>query len=221
MRILIAEDDGTSRSILSAVLKKLGHDPVAVEEGNAAYDIMQKTDAPQLAILDWEMPGLDGAALCQKLREQDRKIPLYLILLTSKRDTEDIVQGLEAGADDYMIKPYNNAELQARVNAGCRMIEIQNKMMEQEKLQAILEMAGAVCHEFNQPLQIICGYCELLKDYLESNSKSRKYIEVICKEVSKLGSLTRDVMNITEYETKPYLNSKIVDIKRSSDKRHC
>jgi len=105
MRILIAEDDKTSRSILSAILKKLGHDPVAVEEGNSAWDIMQKTDAPQLAILDWEIPGLNGPALCEKLRGQNRKTPLYLILLTSRRDTQDIVQGLEAGADDYMIKP--------------------------------------------------------------------------------------------------------------------
>jgi len=92
--------------------------------------------------------------------------------------------------------------------------------LKREKLQAVLEMAGAVCHEFNQPLQVINGYCELLKNNFEPDSENREFIEKILKEGSKLGSLTGDVMNITEYETKPYLNSKIVDIKRSSAMRY-
>lgn len=87
-----------------------------------------------------------------------------------------------------------------------------------EKLQAVMEMAGAVCHEFNQPLQVINGYCGLLLDDLEINIESKDQIEEILKAVSKMGLLTRDLMDITAYETKPYLNSKIVDIKRSSAK---
>ena len=138
MQILIAEDDKTSRSILSAILKKLGYETVAVEDGTAAWNIMQTPDAPQIVILDWEMPGFDGATLCRKLKEQERKEPLYLILLTSRGDTSDVVHGLEAGADDYITKPYNNAELQARVKVGCRMIALQNEMREREKLQWVL-----------------------------------------------------------------------------------
>lgn len=90
--------------------------------------------------------------------------------------------------------------------------------IKREKLEAVLEMAGAVCHEFNQPLQVICGYCELLKSNPDFTVEGRDYIGKILKAVSKMGSLTRDLMNIAAYETKPYLNSKIVDIKRSSGK---
>ncbi len=88
--------------------------------------------------------------------------------------------------------------------------------VKREKLQAILEMAGAVCHEFNQPLQVINGYCEILKSDLEINVESKDQIDKILKAVSKMGSLTRDLMNVAAYETKPYLNSKIIDIKLSS-----
>jgi len=90
--------------------------------------------------------------------------------------------------------------------------------IKREKLEAVLETAGAVCHEFNQPLQVIYGYCELLKSDPDFTAEGRNYIEKILKSVSKMGSLTRDLMNIAAYETKPYLNSKIVDIKRSSGK---
>ncbi len=90
--------------------------------------------------------------------------------------------------------------------------------IKREKLQAILEMAGAVCHEFNQPLQVISGFCELLKTGPGFNDENKLQINEIIKAVHRMGSLTKDVMNITDYETKPYLNSKIIDIKRSSGK---
>lgn len=216
MKILIAEDDRTSRSILSAILKKLGHEPIAVENGNAAWDIMQETDAPHLAVLDWEMPGIDGAALCRRLRKQNRNESLYLILLTARTDIGDIVQGLEAGADDYMIKPFNNAELQARINAGCRMIALQNKMMEQEKLKGVLEMAGAVCHELNQPLQIVSGLAEILLMDMDACDPKQKTLKTIKDQIGRIGELTRKIMGITHYESKDYLKSKIVDIEQAT-----
>ena len=96
----------------------------------------------------------------------------------------------------------------------------EQEYVKREKLQAVLEMAGALCHEFNQPLQVISGYCELLQLDPELNLKRREQIDIILREISKMGSLTRDVMNITKYETKPYLNSMIVDIKQSSSMHH-
>lgn len=216
MKILIAEDDKVSRSILSAILKKLGHEPIAVEDGYAAWDIMQNPAPPQLAVLDWEMPGVDGRSLCQKLRNQGRKEPLYLILLTARGDTRDIVQGLESGADDYITKPYNNAELRARINVGCRMIRLQNDMQEREKLNGVLEMAGAVCHEFNQPLQILSCCSEMI--LMEMNSSDHKYKMIKDFETSilRIGELTNKIMRITRYQSKPYLKSRIVDIERAS-----
>ena len=130
MKILIAEDDFTSRSILTAILKKWGFDPVVTEDGGAAWDVLQRPDAPELVLLDWNMPGMDGLEICRRLREIDSSNPPYVILLTARGEKGDIVQGLEAGANDYVAKPYDNEELQARIRVGQRMLELQSRLLE-------------------------------------------------------------------------------------------
>jgi DNA-binding response OmpR family regulator len=216
MRLLIAEDDMTSRAMLQAVLTKWGYQVIPAKDGNEAFGIFQEDNAPQLAVLDWEMPGMDGAELCRRLREQNRDAPLYLILLTSRNASGDIVQGLEAGADDYVAKPYDTAELKARVHAGRRMISLQNEISKREKLQGVLEMAGAICHELNQPLQSVSGYSEILLMDLDAKDPNYDTLNRIRKEIERIGELTRKIMKITHYQTKPYLKSRIVDIDLSS-----
>jgi len=216
MKILIAEDDPTSRAILQAVLTKWGYSVTSTGDGNEALAEFQQNDAPQLALLDWEMPELDGAALCRKLRALECTSPLYLILLTSRTDSEDMVQGLEAGADDYIAKPYNNIELQARVNVGRRMIMLQNEMRERERFEGVLEMAGAVCHELNQPLQSVSGFSEMLLMDLDSCDSNYGAIKNIKTGIDRIGELTRKIMKITRYQSKPYLKSTIVDLEQSS-----
>ena len=130
MKILIAEDDLTSRLILTAILKKWEFDPVAAGDGGAAWEILQQPDAPRLILLDWNMPGLDGLAVCRRLRACESRNPPYVILLTARDEKGDIVQGLEAGANDYVSKPYDNAELKARIRVGQRMLELQSHLME-------------------------------------------------------------------------------------------
>jgi len=130
MKILIAEDDFTSRSILTAVLKKCGFDPVVAEDGGAAWDVLQRPDAPRLILLDWNMPGMDGLEICRRLRKIGSNNPPYVILLTARGEKGDIVQGLEAGANDYVAKPYDNEELQARIRVGQRMLEMQFRLLE-------------------------------------------------------------------------------------------
>jgi len=130
MRILIAEDDFTSRSILTAVLKKWGFDPVVAEDGGAAWDVLQRPDAPRLILLDWNMPGMDGLEICRRLREIGSSNPPYVILLTARGEKGDIVKGLEAGSNDYVAKPYDNEELQARIRVGQRMLELQSHLLE-------------------------------------------------------------------------------------------
>lgn len=125
MRILIAEDDSTSRRILQAVLKKLGHEVEASENGEQAWARLQQPDAARLAILDWMMPGLDGVEVCRRLREAGKEDHVYVILLTSRAEKHDIVAGLGAGAKDYITKPFDPEELRARVATGCRVIELQ------------------------------------------------------------------------------------------------
>lgn len=130
MKILIAEDDLTSRSILTAILKKWGFDSIVTEDGGAAWDVLQRPDAPRLVLLDWSMPGLDGLEICRRLREIGSNNPPYIILLTARDEKSDIVQGLAAGANDYVAKPFDSQELQARIRVGQRMLEMQSRLLE-------------------------------------------------------------------------------------------
>ena len=130
MRILIADDDFTSRLVLTSVLKKSGHDVVTAVDGDEAWEAMRQPDAPALAILDWMMPGLAGVEVCRLIRGRQSDQPPYLILLTSRGEKADIVAGLEAGADDYLAKPFDSGELRARVDVGRRVIELQDRLLE-------------------------------------------------------------------------------------------
>ena len=128
MRILAAEDDLTSRLMLVAVLKKIGHEVIQASSGSEAWDELQKPDAPRLAVLDWMMPEIEGIEICRRVRQIPTTDPPYLILLTAKDDVKSIVSGLNAGANDYLIKPYKIAELEARIGVGERMLTLQAEL---------------------------------------------------------------------------------------------
>ena len=142
MKVLIADDDITSRVLLENLTRKWGLEPVVVEDGKAAWDILQQDDAPRLLLLDWEMPHLTGLALCQRIRRSADTNPAYIILLTSRNETVDIVTGLEMGANDYVVKPFSPVELQARVQVGKRMLGLQNELN-----QAQQELAFQASHD--------------------------------------------------------------------------
>ena len=125
MKILIAEDDLTSRIVLTAMLKKQGHEVVTTVNGAEAWQAMQQPDAPGLAILDWMMPEMDGLEVVHRVRALQTDQPPYIIMLTSKSEKDNIVKGLEEGADDYLVKPYDPGELRARIRVGQRMLELQ------------------------------------------------------------------------------------------------
>lgn len=129
MRILIAEDHPVSRRLIQAQLTKWGYEVVACSDGTEAHKVMSAPDAPRLAILDWMMPNMSGPALCRKIREEegDRRYT-YVILLTAKNSREDILEGLEAGADDYVVKPFDPNELKVRVRAGARIVQLHEKL---------------------------------------------------------------------------------------------
>ncbi len=130
MRILIADDDVTSRLVLIGVLRKHGHEVVATVDGTEAWEAMRQPDAPALAILDWMMPGLSGLEICRRIRDLNADQRPYLLILTSRGEKTDIVAGLEAGADDYLAKPFDPGELRARVDVGRRMIDLQVQLRE-------------------------------------------------------------------------------------------
>lgn len=125
MKILIGDDSLASRTLLQAALRSWGYEVVSATNGTEALSLLQGEDAPPLAILDVEMPGIDGTEVCKKLREMARPTPTYIILMTANADKAAAVAGLEAGADDYVTKPFDPAELRARLQVGARMVELQ------------------------------------------------------------------------------------------------
>ncbi|MEW6532100.1 MAG: diguanylate cyclase [Thermodesulfobacteriota bacterium] len=129
MRILVAEDDPITRKLLEAHLGKWGHEVTMCLDGDAAWDILSRDDAPKMAILDWMMPGKDGVTLCRNVRGLERQQYTYIILLTAKTRKEDVIEGLEAGADDYIAKPFDAHELQVRVRTGVRILRLQEDLM--------------------------------------------------------------------------------------------
>lgn len=129
MKILVAEDDPVGRSALTALLTKWGYEVMETSDGTAAWQVLQSPDTPRLAIIDWMMPGMDGVQLCRAVRRLAPEPYVYILLLTAKNRQEDIILGLDAGADDYITKPFDSHELQVRLRAGRRILELQNELI--------------------------------------------------------------------------------------------
>jgi phosphoserine phosphatase RsbU/P len=160
MQILIAEDDPVSRRALDVMLRRWDYDVIAVADGAAAWDVLQSEQAPKLAILDWMMPILDGPEVCRRVQLLANPEPPYLILLTARGSKEDMVLGLRSGADDYVTKPFNRDELQARIQVGLRMIRLQQKLADRVRQ---LEKAIAEVKQL-QGLLPICCYCKKIRN---------------------------------------------------------
>ncbi len=214
MKILIATSQ--ANGLLDRSLREWGHQPVLCGSGHdAIYRIMQ-ADPPALVILERDMPQLSGIEICRHIRNSDIEKQPYIILITHPNYT-DMLKGLDAGADDYISKPINLQEFRARLEAGIRVISQKEIRTEEVKLQGVLEMAGAICHEINQPLQVISGYAEMICDKIHSDDPLYGKLTAIRESVSHLGIINQKLMNIAEYKTKDYLGSKkIIDINQSS-----
>lgn len=127
--VLVAEDDRLFRHILQSCLKEWGHHVILVNDGIAAWNALQSEEAPQMLILDWMMPGIDGVELCRRIRQGNAKPYRYILLLSAKDSKQDVVAALEAGADDYLTKPFDADELRARIRAGGRILQLQDALI--------------------------------------------------------------------------------------------
>ncbi|HKJ63885.1 MAG TPA: response regulator transcription factor [Desulfopila sp.] len=174
MRILIAEDDYTTRLMLQVILEKWKYKVETAEDGNEAWTILQQSSRqPQIAILDWEMPEMDGLEVCEKIRTLDRRNPIYIIMLTGRDTTSDIVHGLDAGADDYITKPFDENELRARVRVAERMVTIQESLASTvEELRLALDHVDTL-----QGILPICMHCHGIRSDDEAWHKLERYIE--------------------------------------------
>lgn len=139
-KVLVVDDSAIVRKLLSQMLTKWGYEPVVCRDGEDAWQALHGEGAPALAIVDWEMPRLNGPGLCRRLRAEAREPYVYVILLTAKEEKEAVVHGLEAGADDYVQKPFDEQELEVRLRAGKRVVELQTQLMEaREAMRALAE----------------------------------------------------------------------------------
>jgi phosphoserine phosphatase RsbU/P len=173
VRIFIAEDDPVSRLMLQAVLKKSGHEVTAAEDGGQALAALSLPDAPRLAILDVMMPVMDGVEVCRRLRALPGGGKQYLIMLTAMNQSEHVVNGLSAGANDYVSKPFVKEELLARVRAGERMIELQEALE-----QRVTEVENALAHiRTLQGILPICMHCHKIRNDSESWQRLEIYLE--------------------------------------------
>jgi two-component system cell cycle response regulator len=150
VKILIAEDDVTSRLLLKRVLESWGYEVTATRDGDEALQALQGEVAPRLAILDWMMPGMDGVDVCRRVRARETLQPTYIILLTALGDKESVVTGLNAGADDYVGKPYDPDELHARLEVGRRLVELNDELLEAQHALEILARTDALTGVLNR-----------------------------------------------------------------------
>jgi DNA-binding response OmpR family regulator len=160
VKVLIAEDEIVSRRLLESALPRWGYDVITATDGEEAWTLLQEPDAPTIMVLDWLMPRLDGVEICRRIRAHPRLSSVYIILLTSRAAVEDVVQGLEAGANDYITKPFDAAELRARMQVGVRVVNLQTTLAErvrevEEALSRVKQLQG---------LLPICSYCKKIRD---------------------------------------------------------
>jgi DNA-binding response OmpR family regulator len=158
MRALIADDDRTTTILLRGTLARQSFDVTVVHDGEIAWQTIA-AESPSLALIDWMMPGVDGLELCRRIRAQAAHSHMYLILLTSRAERDDVVAGLDAGADDYLVKPFDPDELRARVQVGIRIMRLQSRLAQRvEELQATLANVKQL-----RGLLPICSYCKRVR----------------------------------------------------------
>ncbi len=160
MRIVVAEDDPVSRRLVEHSLRRWGFEPVATADGNEALRILEMNDAPKMAILDWGLPGLDGLEICRRVRKNQTSEPVYLILLTGRDAKDDILAGFDAGANDYVTKPFDIDELRARVRVGRQVADLQHSLTGRvHELEQALSQVKQL-----RTLLPICSYCRKIRD---------------------------------------------------------
>ena len=160
MQILIAEDEPVSRRLLVKTLEQWGYEVVICEDGTSAWNALQAPDAPNIAVLDWMMPGMDGPEICRGVRDSGAQRQPYLMLLTSRTRMQDVVAGLKAGADDYLTKPVDREELEARLSVATRVVQLQQRLSDR-----VVELEEAISRVRQlQGLLPICAYCKRIRD---------------------------------------------------------
>ncbi len=216
--ILVVDDTKENVDLLRTVLEHSKYSVITAANGEVAVQTAREA-LPDLILMDLIMPTMDGLTACHILNNEETTKGIPVIIITAKADPEDLKKGLEAGAVDYVRKPFVIVELLARVDTAIRFKQVQEKLVDQEKKIAIMELAGAAAHELNQPLTVINCQIKLLEESLEEQKiPPGREIEIINESVQKMTEIIRKIGNITKYKTKDYLlGEKIIDLDQASE----
>jgi CheY-like chemotaxis protein len=214
--ILVVDDNPINVEILQALLAKEGYFTSTASGGRQCLNIVEN-ESPNLILLDVDMPDMNGFDVCKTLKRAPSSSEIPVIFVTGLTDNKTITEAFESGGTDYIRKPINRAELLARVKSVLSRQKYRNSLLEKERLVGVLEMAGAVCHELNQPLQVIQLYSDAIAIDLGLDANTRESLEQIKKQSSRMGKITKKIMHITKYASREYLEGvRIVDIERAS-----
>lgn len=184
MKILIAEDDPVSRLALKSFLVKWGDEVVVAKDGAEAGLLLQKEDGPKLAILDWMMPGADGVEICRQVRQQAAEPYVYILILTSKDSTDDAVAALEAGADDYLSKPFVPAVLKARLLTGRRMVDLQQQLIKAREALRVEATHDSLTGLSNRP-----AILQALRREMERANRERTSLTIAIADIDHFKSV--------------------------------
>jgi two-component system, cell cycle response regulator len=184
LRVLVAEDNPVFQAMLRNILNKWGYDTVSARDGEEAWKILQAEDSPQLAILDWMMPGLDGVEICRRVRGAKREPYVYIVLLTARTESQDLVVGMDAGADDYLTKPFRNHELRVRLRAGTRILDLQ-----EELLRARERLREQATHDMLTGLLNRAAIMDTLRTELARSGREGQPMAVLLADLDRFKSI--------------------------------
>jgi DNA-binding response OmpR family regulator len=215
--ILIVDDDQDTRVIVSSVISILGHTPVALSDGEEALEYCRE-HLPDLAILDYMMPGLTGLEVCQHLKQRPDGAFVPVLMLTARDTVQDKVSALEEGVDDYLTKPFNYQELQARVKALLRvrdlnvklqetneqLIKMQARVVEQERQLVVGQLAGTAAHQLGQPLSSILLNCYLLENLPKSDPKFVGALQAIKGDAKRMAEMIEQLRGVDASKREEY-----------------
>jgi diguanylate cyclase (GGDEF)-like protein len=183
-QVLAAEDNPVFQSMLKTMLTRWGYEAVMARDGTEAWNILERPDAPRLAVLDWMMPGMDGVEVCRRIRSANREPYIYILLLTARTESQDLIDGMDAGADDYLTKPFNAHELRVRLRAGRRILDLQ-----EELLQAREALRDQATHDGLTGLLNRISIMEKLDDELSRAARSGSSVSVLMVDLDRFKSV--------------------------------
>jgi DNA-binding response OmpR family regulator len=216
LKILVIEDDAVHRAVLENILTDEGYCVVTADNGQEGLDMVAKED-PGLVITDIRMPIKDGYTVCRELRDNPKTKYLPVVILTANHDPDDLVYGFEQGAFDYILKPFENQELMARVNSAVKFKALRDELIAEKQKTVLLELAGGAAHELNQPLTIIKTTAYLLKTKIVNNKIDQdeflRYFGKVEKAIDRMSAIIGNMKNLEEYQTKSYaMGQKIINL---------